>query len=67
MPCKPRQLDLFPVKPRNVDEAILVRALLRAARRQPEPAGVMVGKVGRMSRSAIRRLMTPLPPITVPW
>jgi hypothetical protein len=63
----PRQLDLFAPKPRNHDEAVLVRVLLRAARGQPEPQGVMVGKVGRMSRAAIRRLMTPLPPITVPW
>lgn len=60
------QLDLFAARPRNNDEALLIRALQRAARGQPEPEGVMVGKVGRMSRAAIKRLMTPLPPITVP-
>lgn len=64
---KTNQLDLFPVKPRNHDEALLVRALQRAARGQPEPVGAMVGKVGVMSRAAIKRLMTPLPRITVPW
>lgn len=58
------QPDLFAATPRNHDEAVLVRALLRAARGQPEPKGAMVGKVGVMSRAAIKRLMTPLPRIT---
>lgn len=59
------QLDLFATRPRNHDEEVLIRRLQDAARGKPEPQGAMVGKVGRMSRAAIKRLMTPLPRITV--
>lgn len=60
------QLDLFASRPRNHDEKLLIRRLQEAARGKPESKGTMVGKVGVMSRAAIKRLMTPLPRITVP-
>jgi hypothetical protein len=63
MTSRAGQLDLFAATPRSQDEAALMRVLVRAASGKPEPKGAMVG---RMSRAAIRRLMTPLPPITVP-
>lgn len=58
-----RQLGLFdppPVKPRTFDEARLL-ARLREEVVARTPPGPFV-----MSRAAFKRLMTPLPPITVP-
>lgn len=52
-----RQLDLFAAKPRNFDEAALIRLLKEA---------VDLKAPGLMSAATRRRLMTPLPPITVP-
>lgn len=52
------QLDLFAPKPRNFDEAALLRRL-----REAEQGPAVVGP--GMSRTALRRLMTPLPAITV--
>lgn len=48
-----------PVSPRTEEQAALVRRLEAAVRHAP-----LVGKT--LSRAALRRLMTPLPPITVP-
>lgn len=53
------QLELFGPVPTNKDQAVLLRRLEQAARGGPTPPG-------RLSRAALRRLMTPLPPITVP-
>jgi hypothetical protein len=57
-----RQLGLFdppPVKPRTFDEARLIARLreVNSPHNPPSPG---------LSRAAIKRLMTPLPPITVP-
>jgi hypothetical protein len=55
----PPQLDLFSPrrKPRSFDEAKLI-ARLREAARPRSAAG--------LSRAEVKRLMTPLPKITVP-
>lgn len=53
------QLELFAFRPTNDEQAALMRRLESAVRGGPAPPG-------RMSRAALRRLMTPLPPITVP-
>lgn len=52
-----RQPDLFTPRPRSFDEATLLSRLREV---------VLVPRSHGMTRAAIRRLMTPLPPITVP-
>lgn len=56
----PFQPDLFAPSPRPFDEEALMRRL-----REAEAAPLSAALPG-FSRAAIRRLMTPLPPITVP-
>lgn len=53
-----RQRDLFAPKPRNFDEAALMRRLDAAVKGAPIATG------SGLSRAAIKRLMTPLPAIT---
>jgi hypothetical protein len=55
------QLDLFGPHPTNKDQAALMRRLERAMRGADDQ---VTGRT--LSRAALRRLMTPLPPITVP-
>jgi hypothetical protein len=55
------QIDLFAPKPRNVDEAALIKRLREAA---SAATGARPNRIDGLSDAQLRRLMRPLPRIT---